>query len=258
MWFSRREKLPEIDLARLARMSSNELHTLLSGVPEEAARWVEAAARRGLPEAQTRLGRMLLDGTGVKPDPARAVGWFKTAARHHDADAMNMLGRCYELGWGVAPDPAEATGWYRKSAERGDAWGQYNFAHRLLDGAGIAQDRARALHWYLQAAQQGHDRAMNLAARCYEEGWGTARDLAQAINWYRRSAEAGYFRAQYNYATALAQAGRVEDAAAWFREATEGGTPELRRTVAEVLGRSHHPALQAVAERARGLLPQDA
>ncbi len=158
-------------------MSDRELHALLSGPPEDAARWILAAAQQGLAEAQNRLGRMLLDGTGMPADPARAVGWFKTAARGHDADAMNMLGRCYENGWGVAADPVEATEWYRKSAERGDAWGQYNFGHRLLDGAGIAQDRAWALHWYLKASEQGHSRAMNMAARCYEEGWGAARDL---------------------------------------------------------------------------------
>ena len=98
------DRYGEPDAAKLARMSSHELHQLLTGDAAVAARWVRVAAEGGLTEAQVRLGRMLLEGQGVPKDPAAAVRWFRTAARSHDADAMNMLGRCCEYGWGVAAD----------------------------------------------------------------------------------------------------------------------------------------------------------
>ena len=51
-------------LARLQRMSYRELQVLLTGDPEEAAVWVHSAAEYGVPAAQLRLGRMLLEGHG--------------------------------------------------------------------------------------------------------------------------------------------------------------------------------------------------
>jgi TPR repeat protein len=219
-------------------MRKSELHAMLSGDPADAAPWVELAATHGLPEAQVRWGRMLLEGTGVAKDATKALGWFKAAARSGDADAMNMAGRCHENGWGTAVDTAAAVVWYRKSAEAGHDWGEYNYANMLFDGIGIAADPAQAMLWYLKAAGKGHSRAMNQAARCYEEGWGVTRDHAAAAGWYRQSAETGYFRGQYNYATLLGAEGRIEEAVIWFWKAAETGTLDIRRRIGrDLLGR---------------------
>jgi TPR repeat protein len=224
-----------VSVSKLQGMREAELHALLAGDPREAAPWIALAASRGLAAAQTRLARMLLNGTGVAKDEKAALGWFKTAARAGDADAMNMVGRCYENGWGAQVDQAAAVAWYRRSADAGHDWGQYNYAHMLFDGVGVAINRAQALVWYVKAARQGHGRAMNLVARCHEEGWGAAVDRAQAAKWYRRSAEAGYFRGQYNYASLLASHGETSAAADWFWKAAEAGTIALRRKIADDL-----------------------
>ena len=221
----------EPDIADFRRLTPSEFARLLAGDQQEAARWVRAAALQGIPVAQLRLGRMLLEGTGVLKDEAAALRWFRTAARDQDAEAMNMVGRCYENGWGIAVDMAAAAAWYRLAARRGDAWAQYNLGHMLLDGNGVAQDHAEAFAWYSRAASQGHPRALNLVARCNEHGWGTERDLQAAARAYRQSAEAGYFRGQYNYATLLLSAGRRADAIAWFCRAASGGPPVLRARI---------------------------
>src|ERR1700761_201088 len=88
-------------LARLSRMSYGSLHALLAGDPVEAAAWVRCAAECGVAAGQLRLGRMLLDGSGVEADERAAFGWFTRAAAQGDAEAMNMVGRCHENGWGV-------------------------------------------------------------------------------------------------------------------------------------------------------------
>ena len=231
----RRQTNPEPDIADLRRLTPSEFARVLAGDQQEAARWVRAAALQGIQGAQLRLGRMLLEGTGVPKDEAAALRWFMTAARDHDIESINMVGRCYENGWGIAVDMAAAAHWYQRAAERGDAWAQYNLGHLLLDGNGVAQDHAAAFAWYSMAASQGHARALNLVARCHEQGWGTKRDPRAAARAYRQSAQAGYFRGQYNYATLLLSAGRRADAVAWFNRAASGGPPALRVRIAALM-----------------------
>jgi TPR repeat protein len=232
---SPRTDAAEPGIADLRRLTPSEFARLLSGDQAEAARWVRAAAVQGSPAAQLRLGRLLLEGTGVRKDADAALRWFMTAARDNDVEAMNMVGRCHENGWGVAVDMQAAATWYRRAAERGDAWAQYNLGHLLLDGNGIARDHAAAFAWYSRAAAQGHPRALNLVARCLEHGWGTERDSTAAARAYRQSAEAGYFRGQYNHATILLAAGRRADALKWFGRAAANGPPALRVRIAEML-----------------------
>jgi len=238
-------------LLQLQRMSYRELQQLLTGDPAEAALWVRSAAEYGVPAAQLRLGRMLLEGNGVERDERAAFTWFMRAADGGDADAMNMAGRCHENGWGVPADLRKAADLYRSSAEAGHDWGEYNFGNMLFDGRGVAQDRTEALQWYLRAAQRGHGRAMNLAARCFEEGWGCARSPAEAAEWYRRSAGSGYFRAQFNYGVLLAERGDGAGAAAWFSKALAGGDAGIQQAILGVLAKARDPAL---AELRNGLV----
>ncbi len=244
----------ELKVRRLLRMSGQELRTLLMGDPAVAADWVRSAAEHGLPAAQLRLGRMLLEGRGVPRDEREAYGWFARAAERGDPEAANMLGRCLENGWGVPVCWEQAAEQYRRSAAAGYDWGEYNFANMLFDGRGVALDRPQALYWYLRAARQGHARAMNLIGRCLEEGWGCRRSLVEARYWYRRSAECGYFRGQFNHASALAEQGCGARAAEWFWKAAIGGTAEIRGALLATLARATHPALVQLTGRVRHLM----
>ena len=236
-------------LAHLARMSYASLHALLAGDPIEAAAWVRCAAECGVVAAQLRLGRMLLDGSGMERQEQAAFGWFARAAGQGDAEAMNMVGRCHENGWGAPLDLKRAATSYRASAEGGHDWGQYNFGNLLFDGRGVAPDLPQALRWFLQAAAQGHGRAMNMVARCMEEGWGCSRSPEDAAYWYYQSARSGYFRGQFNHAVLLAERGLPDAAAEWFTKAAAGGDAKMRRTIAATLAPATHPALQAVRTR---------
>jgi TPR repeat protein len=236
-------------VAALTMMAPAQLHALLAG--EDAAVWVEAAAACGMPEAQVRLGRMLLEGTGgVARDPGAALACFLGAAKRGDAEGQNMAGRCYENGWGTGIDFARAAVLYAAAAEAGLAWAQYNLGHLLLNGDGMARDRDAAFAWYRRAAAQGHARAMNLVARCCEEGWGCARDAGAAREWYRRSADGGYFRGAYNYATILSAEGDVVGAVSWFRVALDTAPGPTRSNIVGALRK--HPD-----ERVRALVAHD-
>jgi TPR repeat protein len=238
----------------LQRMNARQLRELLSGDAREAAPWVRSAAEYGLPAAQLRLGRMLLEGEGVARNQELAVFWFTRAAEQGDAAAMNMLGRCFENGWGTRIGLESAAHWYELSATRAHDWGQYNFGNMLFDGRGIPPDRRRALEWYRRAARQGHSRAMNIIGRCVEEGWGCRINPAEAFEWYRLSAEYGYFRGQFNYAAALAERGCVSEAAEWFWKAALSGDDPMRRTIVKVLEPARASALLEISSRVAGLL----
>src|ERR1700722_7708651 len=101
-------------------MSRKALHAALSG--EKAGAWIGAAAVLGLPEAQVRLGRMLLEGEGAARDPARAFAVFARAAAQGHAAGHNMLGRCHENGWGTPVNYPRAAQHYRLAAEKGLDW----------------------------------------------------------------------------------------------------------------------------------------
>lgn len=231
-------------VAALSMMAPEELRAALSG--EDAATWVDAAAACGMPAAQLRLGRMLLEGRGVARDERAAFACFLCAAQSGDAEARNMLGRAYENGWGVARDVAAAARQYALAAEAGDAWAQYNLGHLLLDGNGVARDADAAVRWYMRAATGGHERAMNLVARCFEQGWGVARDPKAARNWYRKSADGGYFRGAYNYASILADEGCIAGAVRWFRIALDGAPEPTRGNMAAALGRHSDPRIRSL------------
>lgn len=216
--------------------------------PEEAAPWIEAAAKYGMARAMVFWGHFLLHGQGGVPqDRAAAADWFRAAAAAGEAAGMNMLGRCHELGWGVAQDLAEATAWFRRAAEAGDDWGQFNLGEMLLHGHGTAPDRAEALHWYRRAAAQGHAKAINMLARYLEEGWEGPRDPEGAARLYAVAAEKGDFRGQFNLAVLLTAQGRVAEAAAWFRKAAAGAHEEFRRDIAASLASREEPELRALA-----------
>jgi uncharacterized protein len=244
----------QLRLSRMLRMTHRELAALLTGDPAEAAEWVLSAAEHGIAAAQLRLGRMLLEGTGVPRDEKAALAWFSRAARGGNGEAMNMVGRCHEHGWGTPADLALAASHYRSSALARHDWGEYNFGNMLFDGRGVVRDLPQALYWYLRAARQGHGRAMNLLGRCLEEGWGCSRSLDDAAYWYRRSAESGYFRGQLNHALVLAERGLAAPAAEWFRKAAVGGNDDIRRSIASLLAAPTDTVLEEIGARVRAMI----
>lgn len=64
--------------------------------PAAAARWCEAAARQGLPEAQFNLGLIQALGSGTASDPVAAADWLRRAAFNGVAEAEGCLDILYQ------------------------------------------------------------------------------------------------------------------------------------------------------------------
>ncbi len=233
------------------RLDTNALARQLRSAPAAAIATLREAARAGDAEAQAWLGQLCLDGRGVPRDAAEAHYWFQRAAHAGVPMAMNMLGRCCENGWGVAVDYPLAVVWYRRAAAHGLDWAIYNLAHMHWNGRGLPADRAAAFALFQRAAALGHARAMHFLGQFHEYGWETPADRQRASGLYRRSAELGDYRGLCSWASVLAEAGRIDEAAALIERAIPLAPPHYLAPLAAQLHASPHAALRVLAERAR-------
>jgi localization factor PodJL len=128
------------------------------GVPanmEEAARWYERAASKGLTPAQFHYASLLEKGMGVKKDLARARRLYLAAAAKGNSKAMHNLAVLYAEGIDGKPDYGAAVQWFRKAAQRGIADSQYNLGVLCARGLGADKSYAEAYKWFALAAARG-------------------------------------------------------------------------------------------------------
>jgi TPR repeat protein len=234
---------------RAARIDTETLARQLRDDPATAFATLRSAARTDDAEAQAWLGQLYLDGRGVPRDAAEAHYWFQRAAHAGVPMAMNMLGRCCENGWGTTTDYPLATVWYRRAAGHQLDWAIYNLAHMHWNGRGMHPDRAAAFTLFQRAAALGHARAMHFLGQFHEHGWETAVDRNRAFALYRRSAELGDYRGLCSWASVLAGAGHVDEAAALIERAIPLAPPHYLAPLAAQLRASPDVALRILAER---------
>jgi TPR repeat protein len=211
-------------MARIDRLSRDEIEARLSGSPEQRTLLIRAGAEAGIAEAQAVYGQMLLDGAEIEKDERAAFRWFLLAAAQNHLMALNMVGRCYDLGWGTKVDKGRAAECYRVAAERGLDWAMYNYATLLTLGHGVGEDKAAALAWFEKAAALGNAKALNFIGSFHEDGWVVERDIDAAGSFYRRAAEGGDFRGQFNHARMLLARGEIEQALLWLRRSAMTAT----------------------------------
>lgn len=220
---------------------------------------IRQRAERGHHLDQVLWGKVLLNSAYVPPDHAQALVWFTMAANAGYGPAHNMLGRCSHFGWGCEKNLQQAAHHYETAASLGDEWGRYNLGILTMRGLGIPRDMKKALGLFTTAAHNGHAKSMNLLARFLEEGWETPQDKEAALIWYRKSAEGGDYRGCHNYATALADAGHIDDALHWWRQALPDATSDILLAMDRALtslGEGGDPTLYtALQERLQTLPP---
>ncbi len=135
------------------------------------------------------IGLMYEYGRGVKPDLDEAIRWYQRAARRGLAHAQNCLGFLYSLGQGLPRDPEKAREWLYRAAAQGHAGAQLNLGMLYSCGRGVEQDETLAVYWFKRAADGGNKQAQELLARAYAQGWyGLPRDDDRADYWSRCAA----------------------------------------------------------------------
>jgi localization factor PodJL len=122
---------------------------------EEAARWLDRAARAGIVPAQFRLGSLYEKGLGSKKDIEAARKLYVTAAEKGHAKAMHNLAVLYAEGIEGKPDYKTAAQWFGRAANHGVADSQYNLGILYARGIGVEQNLPESFKWFTLAAGQG-------------------------------------------------------------------------------------------------------
>jgi localization factor PodJL len=152
---------------------------------EEAAHWLDRAAKLGLAPAQFRLGGLYEKGIGVKKNPATARDFYRAAADKGHGKAMHNLAVLYAEGVDGAADYRTAAQWFRKAADRGITDSQYNLGILYARGIGVEQNFAESYKWFVLAANRGDKDAAKkreeVAAHLDPQSLAAARQAAQ--NW---------------------------------------------------------------------------
>lgn len=183
----------------------------------EALKWYHKAADQGYAPAQSALGRMYYEGSGVPKNSGEAERWFRSAAEQGYAPAQNNLGWILQNGNDDPKNLAEAVRLYRLAAEQGHAYAQTNLGRMYERGRGVSLNFAEAVRLYRLAADQGNAVAQNNLGFAYENGQGVPRNLAEAVRLYRLAADQGYAVAQANLRALAAQTEPEWKAKYWCR-----------------------------------------
>src|SRR5271169_6176462 len=169
----------------------------------EAFPLLTLAARAGIPDAEYRVARSYLDGSGVPRSQVEGARWLQRAASHGYTEAQAMLAALFVHGLAGATSGG---------------------ADQLFAADGPAvPDFKSAMKWARQAADAGSAKGQALLAYILTYGPQPMRDLEDAHRWYERSAAAGCPEGNLGYAISLAR--RANDV-------------EGRRQVAEQLRRA--------------------
>lgn len=148
---------------------------------------VIASAKRGDPEAQTKLGVQYLVGYGVVKNPEEGIKWLKKAAQQKHGGALFTLGKVYYEGLVVKRDVEQAINLYRASAQTGETASMVELGkiYAAWSDDGIV-DFNESEEWYRKAVNLNNSKAMALL------GWAIyAKNKSEAVDFFRRAASMG-------------------------------------------------------------------
>lgn len=194
-------------------------------------------AALGQPEALLTLARKQ-SGPGASTD---AIERIAAAARAGLPDAQTQLGRCYLHGQGLPRNLGEARHWLERAAGAGDAGARIELASLALQGISgpyergpFAQtvaaepDRRLAADLARRAAETGSAEAQALLAYILNQAPEMAETPDEADTLYRQAAEAGWPLGQLGHAMALLKQGTSEstrEASVFLTQAAGSGLP---------------------------------
>ncbi|MDP3330693.1 MAG: serine/threonine-protein kinase [Methylococcaceae bacterium] len=212
----------------LAALLNTSIDALPATIPQDQLTLLQNAADKGDARAQSYLGRMYFNGTGIKQDYATALAMFEKAASQGDATGQNGLGAAYARGRGVDKNEATALTWYRKAAAQGHARAQNNLGDVFENGLGVDKNLPEAIDWYLKSANQGFTAAQNHLGQLYADGVMVPKDEAKAFEWYQKAADQDYASAQfhlgYMYLKGIGVAQDKSKAFEWTQKAADKGS----------------------------------
>ena len=174
----------------------------------EAFRWLELAARDGLPSgsvaAQSMLG--MLYSRQEFLDLKKAFQWHEHAARNGNLESLGALGVMYDHGLGTTSDKKEAFQLLKEASDRGSVYATaslvaHYFNRRLYSKAvqtavavvGMGDEDIKRSAQETDCEHSFVTRGVALACfylgRCFHTGQGADRSIAEAKKWYDKASK---------------------------------------------------------------------
>jgi hypothetical protein len=113
--------------------------SLLAGCTQPAAPAHKAQAVTAKAEAEAAWQR---------GDYVTAERLYRSLAEQGDASAQHFLGKMYVNGEGVRQDPVEAAKWFRLAANQSHTGAQFYLGGMYASGNGVPQDYVQAYMWF--------------------------------------------------------------------------------------------------------------
>lgn len=148
-------------------------------------------AQAGNADAQFRYGIALLKSEKI----AQAFEWLHKAGEQKHVRAIELLGVLILQGHGVKPDPALAFEYFRSAAAAGDAQALMRCAELMFSGKGVNQDREGALTCLVESAKQGYPIALRTLGFMLLRQDGISKDAANIA--FKLAAFGGDPQSQY-------------------------------------------------------------
>jgi uncharacterized protein len=190
---------------------------------EKGRTLLDAAAQKGVLDAQLLLGLSYFTGKNLPQDRAKAAPYLQMAAEQGNATAEWYVGAMYLRGAGLEKSAEKALPYFQRAADQNFAMAEYDLGAMYHEGIGVTTDKSRACKLYAKAADHGYLPATNDLGWCYQQGDGVEQDIPKAMALYTKAAEAGQLRGQGNLAMLYRASGDWEKAYMWLRIAELGG-----------------------------------
>jgi TPR repeat protein len=194
------------------------------------------AARAGIAEAEYRVGRCYLEGSGVPPSRIEGVRWHERAANQGYVEAQAQLATLAIHGLAAVTDP-----------QAGNAAGLF------ATNQAVQADFETGIKWARKAADGGSSDGQAVLGYILTSGPEALRNLDEAKQWYERSANAGCPQGALGYALSLAAAATDQERQAvvadYLRRAADAGLP----TALYLLGIMTERGLGLPADRAAAI-----
>jgi len=227
---------------------------------EAAFRFATKAAEAGSASGQAVLGYILTNGPVGLRDEAAAHRWYERSAAAGCAEGS--LGLALSLaGRGLDADRPKIAQELRRAADGDLPTAIYLLAILTENGQGVARDPEAAAGLYETAAEKGITAAQLRLGQALLDGELGTHDPAVGEAWVRRAALAGNADAAFLLGDRIVRGGdpNFAEAAAWFRQAADGGQQAAARALASLYFTGNGVAKDAVLlERSRDKTPGDA
>jgi TPR repeat protein len=179
--FHRREHLEEIlKIAQIFYFGSVPL-----GVPqdfEESLAFYRLGMKFGSKRATARIGKMYLQGTGVKKNVTKALIFLEKAEKQGSLEAIKTLTVLYEKGKDVKKNFSRAVELAMKGVDLGDTQSFNNLGVYMMNGMGVQNNSQEAVKYLAIAAVMGSPAAMYNMAGQYYHGKVIQKDYLKSFN----------------------------------------------------------------------------